>query len=144
MPEPLTTYNLDLWVQYGSLGSAMLTFRNYFYYIGDQIAAQNWNEAKNQCYAAGDYYGSYVKTRLCDGTGVKGKVYACLDWIDDNWAGDGAEVTMDAIINAMLLAEFHDIEQFVGLVDAYRTKLWHAPFDFGFYNTAMETLPSWG
>lgn len=52
------------------------------------------------------------------------------------WAGMGAgggEVTMDAILTAMLSAEYRELQQFVGIVDAYRVALWDTWFNTEFY-----------
>lgn len=52
------------------------------------------------------------------------------------WAGIGGgngEVTMDSILTAMLSAEYDEIQQFVGIVDAYRVALWDTWFNTEFY-----------
>ena len=132
MPEPLTQYNLDLWIAFGPLASAMLNWRNIFYDLGNQIVAQNWAAAQQACNKLGNDY-VYIKQKLCDSGGIKGKVYAPLDWIDDNWPDGDAEVTMDAILSAMITADFAQLQTFVGLVDAYRVALWNEPFNAEYY-----------
>jgi len=47
--------------------------------------------------------------------------------------GDGATVDMDAILNAMLAAEFSEFQMFIGIEDAYRMALWNKPFNAEFY-----------
>lgn len=47
--------------------------------------------------------------------------------------GDAAEVTMDAILTAMITADFDELQKFVGLSDAYRTAIWNQPFNAEFY-----------
>ena len=144
MPEPLTQYNSDMWAAYNSLQASMLTFRNYFYSLGDQILAQNWAEAKNVCYNLADYYGSTVTWRLCNSGGIKGKTYASLHWIDDNWPSNGnGEVSMDSILTAMLGAEFDELQKFVGLVDAYRVAIWNAPFNAELYAALARGFSTW-
>lgn len=44
-----------------------------------------------------------------------------------------AEVDMDGILNAMLAAEFEELQKFIGIVDAYRMSLWNKPFNAEFY-----------
>lgn len=44
-----------------------------------------------------------------------------------------ADVSMDAIINAMLTSDISQLEWFIGLVDAYRMALWNQPFNAEFY-----------
>jgi len=71
-----------------------------------------------------------------DDTGGNFRAYliAALTWINDNWPdGDGAEVTMDAILTAMITADFSQLQKFTGLSDAYRVALWNEPFNAEFY-----------
>lgn len=42
-------------------------------------------------------------------------------------------VTMDAILSAMITADFDELQKFTGLVDAYRVALWNEPFNADFY-----------
>jgi len=144
MPEPLTQYNTDLWVAFGALQAAMLNWRNRLYYLGDNILAENWAGAKSECYQLGDDFGTYVTTALCHSSGIKGKVYAPLHWIDDNWPSNGnGEVTMDAMLTAMIGAEFDELQKFVGLVDAYRVAIWNAPFNADFYGALARGFATW-
>ena len=56
-----------------------------------------------------------------------------LQWINDNWPVDAAEIDMDAILAAMVVAEPDEVTYFIGLVDAYRSALWTQPFNAEFY-----------
>ncbi len=47
--------------------------------------------------------------------------------------GNGG-VTMDAILTAMITAEFSQLQKFVGIEDAYRVALWNEPFNAEFYS----------
>lgn len=44
-----------------------------------------------------------------------------------------AEVTMDAILSAMITASLDEYTEFVGLIDAYRVGLWNRPFNAEYY-----------
>lgn len=44
-----------------------------------------------------------------------------------------ADVTMDAILSAMITADFADFQTFVGIVDGYRAALWNEPFNVEYY-----------
>jgi len=48
-------------------------------------------------------------------------------------AAEPTEITMDAILSAMITADISQIEYFVGFVDAYRMALWNEPFNAEFY-----------
>jgi hypothetical protein len=52
-------------------------------------------------------------------------------------------VDMDAILNAMLSASFGNLQQFIGLVDAYRVALWNAPFNVDFYAALARGFQKW-
>ncbi len=56
-----------------------------------------------------------------------------LQWINNNWPTAGAEIDMSAILNAMLAADFGELQYFTGLTDAYRVALWNKPFNAEFY-----------
>lgn len=50
------------------------------------------------------------------------------------YAGQGgAAVDMNAILNAMLLAKYDELQKFVGIEDAYRSAIWDQPFNAQFY-----------
>jgi hypothetical protein len=55
----------------------------------------------------------------------------------------GGVVDMDAIINAMLVAKFDQLQSFIGLVDAYRVALWNAPFNADFYAALARGFMKW-
>jgi len=40
---------------------------------------------------------------------------------------------MDAILTAMITADFSQLQKFTGLSDAYRVALWNEPFNAEFY-----------
>lgn len=44
-----------------------------------------------------------------------------------------ADVTMDAILSAMITANFDQLQNFVGIEDAYRVSLWNEPFNVDYY-----------
>jgi len=44
-----------------------------------------------------------------------------------------SEVTMDAVLSAMITADFDELQKFIGIVDAYRVSLWNKPFNVDFY-----------
>jgi hypothetical protein len=71
-----------------------------------------------------------------------------LDPINESWhmmalyyAGQGA-VDMDGILNAMLQADYDQLQKFIGLEDAYRSAIWNQPFNAEFYaSLARGFLP---
>lgn len=132
MPEPLTGYNLEIWTTLNELKALILTWKNRFIYLGQQINAGNPVGVSYECAQLHDLCILWA-VKLCDSGGFKGKLHQSLDWIDDNWSAGNGDVTMDAILTAMLSAEYSELEQFVGIVDAYRVALWDGWFNTEFY-----------
>ena len=58
---------------------------------------------------------------------------AVLYKMRDEYADGNGEVTMDAILTAMITADFEQLQKFVGIEDAYRVSLWNEPFNSEFY-----------
>jgi len=74
----------------------------------------------------------------------RGKLITVFQWINDNWPSNGVgEVTMDAILNAMLAADFDELQKFIGIVDAYRVAIWNAPFNADFYAALARGFQTW-
>jgi len=63
----------------------------------------------------------------------KTMLMACLKKMRTEYLAAGAEVTMDTILSAMITADFDELQQFIGIVDAYRVSLWNEPFNAEFY-----------
>lgn len=68
--------------------------------------------------------------------------HATLNWINDNWPS-GVDVTMDAILNAMLKSDFDQLQKFIGIADAYRVAIWNAPFNADFYAALARGFQQW-
>jgi len=72
------------------------------------------------------------------------RIIGTLQWINDNWPGDGDGVTMDEILSAMVAAEPDEVTYFIGLVDAYRSALWDKPFNSDFFaSLARGFMQKW-
>lgn len=52
-------------------------------------------------------------------------------------------VDMDAILTAMLGSNFDQLQQFIGIEDAYRVALWNAPFNANYYNELVRKFQTW-
>lgn len=61
------------------------------------------------------------------------RIINTLQWINDNWPTDGAEITMDDILSALVTATRPEFEYFTGITDGYRAALWEKPFNSEFY-----------
>jgi len=54
-------------------------------------------------------------------------------FLDAHTVDAAGDITMDAILSAMITADFDELQQFIGIVDAYRVSLWNEPFNAEFY-----------
>lgn len=55
----------------------------------------------------------------------------------------GGTITMEDVINAMLVAENDELTTFIGLVDAYRQSIWNQPFDKEFFSSLGRNFVQW-
>lgn len=90
-------------------------------------------------------------------TGVLSNIYICLEMLTyGNTGGNtpyrvpymfsnciGGDVDMDAILNAMLAANFDQVTKCVGIIDAYRVAVWDAPFNQDFYAALARGWRIW-
>jgi len=63
--------------------------------------------------------------------------YQQSHFMESVWWGNkdvaGGDVTMSAILSAMISADEEEYQYFIGIVDAYRVALWNNPFNAEFY-----------
>lgn len=57
---------------------------------------------------------------------------------DVGQGNEGAELTMTAILEVMLLANPAQVEYFVALLDGYRQSIWNRPFNKFYYQTIAD------
>ncbi|GAF99130.1 unnamed protein product, partial [marine sediment metagenome] len=55
----------------------------------------------------------------------------------------GEGLTIQSMINAMLLANPYEVEYFIGLVDAYRQSTWNRPFNKEFFAALARGFAEW-
>lgn len=133
MPEPLTTYINNWRTTYQHISADIYNFRNYLEDAAVQCEAHNW-EGLALSFRNMRVQMEKVQKHFFGGSpNLRTTTYAAMDWIDDNWPDGDGEVTMDAILSAMITADIGQLEYFVGLVDAYRMALWNQPFNAEFY-----------
>ncbi|MBA7524178.1 hypothetical protein ES705_16315 [subsurface metagenome] len=107
-----------------------------------QIEVQNWAGAGTQMRLAANELNELKWTQSHWPDPNTCYVSDALYWIDDNWSvGNG--IDMDAILNTMLVADFDQLQKFVGIVDAYRVAIWNAPFNANFYAALARGFEKW-
>jgi len=57
--------------------------------------------------------------------------------------GNGAEVTMSAVLSAMLTADPDEVQQFVGITDAFMQSIWNRPYNREFYAALGRGFMEW-
>ncbi|NVM23978.1 MAG: hypothetical protein HWN68_19640 [Desulfobacterales bacterium] len=110
-----------------------------------QIKAENWEAAGDTLYEAGTFAYLFTEDILTRYTHQAYRITGALYWIDDNWPEEAppVEVTMDAILSAMLKATNPQIQYFIGLVDAYRQSLWNRPFNREYFAALARGFMEW-
>lgn len=130
-----------LYDKFGYILSEYIDIKNRFGYLGDQIAAENWSAAESEC----DFLKSYFVEMYYHIGYIRDYHDNIYKWFLDNWPDEPAppEVTMDAILSAMLSADPAQVEYFVGLVDAYRQSIWNRPFNKDFFAALGRGFMQW-
>ena len=70
-----------------------------------------------------------------------GRLLSLLDYLNDNIGG--GEVDMASILTAMLAATPDEIQQFIGIVDAFRVSIWNRPYNEDFYAALARGFTQW-
>lgn len=120
----------------------------------------NWNGVVSECY---DLYQALDNDGLTSSPGACYQFYIDLGAVRNNWGGGsstiggrilemfdhvnenmgGGEVDMSAILTAMLAATPDEIEQFVGIVDAFKVSIWNRPYNEEFYAALARGFAQW-
>lgn len=120
-----------------SAGTALLNARTHILNASIYVGQEDWSNAQIEFAAASDDFGYVFRYLIQDDMWYKGLRRDWRDalyWINDNWPIDGpAEVTMSAILSAMVTATGDELKYFIGLVDAYRSSLWEKPFNAEYF-----------
>lgn len=112
----------------------MLWAKTHLKNAATHIAAQEWVLARadfDSCAESlGDAAGSAWYTNW-HSESLVAQWRDALYWIDDNWPN--GEVTMDAMLNAMLNATRSQLTEWMGITDAYKVAVWDEWFNAEHY-----------
>lgn len=132
MPAALKTLIDTYYTTCGYFTAHMSQASNYFYDCHVQAEALGFlglaNSLELAAYQIG-YAGAHFTSDL---PSLRNDMRTVLYWINTNWP-TGGTVDMAAILNAMLAAKYADLQQFIGIEDAFRSALWDQPFNAEFY-----------
>ena len=70
-----------------------------------------------------------------------GRLLSMFDHINENLGGGG--VDMASILTAMLAADPDEIQQFIGIVDAFKVSIWNRPYNEDFYAALARGFAQW-
>lgn len=122
-----------------------LSCRNELRNAGVDIQANNWAAANAHLYNAGTHLGdaaTYLLTQVTYASSLARHWKNALYWINDNWP-TSTTITMDDILTAMTTASFPQLQNFIGLVEAYKSALWDAPFNEDYYAALARGFRQW-
>lgn len=138
----------DAWTdfvnEYSEWRTRLTTIEGNVNTINNFADAGNWKAALNVC-AANFWLIAWIHRNS-------------LDLVHSSWIGNhfmasiyyasqqpvGAEITLDAILSAMLTADDDQIQYFIGLVDAYRQSIWNKPFNREYFAALARGFAEWG
>jgi len=145
MPAELLAFINAGWSDRAYAHSNLVNAANWLITAADAIGGQYWADARTALLTSSGYFSTFAKYLTKDDAFYHGMLYdwkEALLWINTNWpTGGGA--TMDDILNAMLGATFAQLQQFIGIEDAYRVALWNAPFNVDFYAALARGFQKW-
>lgn len=133
MPEPLTSDIISFHYSCYAFSAILQNLRNDCNNLSTSLIAEgNPSSGLAASLMAGHIWELRNKFSY-GGDSVRYWLVRCLQWMDINWSEGNGEVTMDAILTAMLGAEYTELQQFIGIVDSYRVALWNSWFNTEFY-----------
>jgi len=71
-----------------------------------------------------------------------GRLLSMFDYLNEGIGG--GDVTMAAILTAMMSATFEELTEFMGITQAYKVAVWDAPFNEEFYAALARGFQTWG
>lgn len=142
MPEPLTSYILEWRTCYLQLNSEFNNLYNDTIDLKNQLTAEGNPNSGNAANNMAVHIWNIKNWFMGQARSLRNVMYDSMHYVDLN-IGGGAAVDMDAIINAMLAADFDELQKFIGIVDAYRLALWNAPFNAEFYAALAQGFIKW-
>lgn len=145
MPYPLDSYIELMSTAYGNVFNQLSYCIFAMNDAADAILANNWSLAHAHLHTFATRFSSGINYLCSSVNGVKKYTYDSLYWINDSWPTEPEppEIDMDSIINAMMTANFDQLQSFIGIEDAYRVALWNAPFNANFYAALARGFMKW-
>ncbi|GAH62913.1 unnamed protein product [marine sediment metagenome] len=132
---------LDYW--FAEVKENWYGLRIGFHWLGYNISEQDWASAETTCYSLRDYAIAMQSDMGETTNSVRYYTGACLQYINDNWPEKVDPLTMESLINVMLLADPSEVEYFIGIVDAYRQSVWNKPFNQEFFAALARGFEEW-
>jgi len=138
MPAPLTGYITAWQAKYTQISADCWQLGNALLGAATYIAAQNWNFAAMYLEAAGESAHEVAHHFKFEGDDVYAIMYDAMHWIDDN-IGDGVELNMAAILDAIWNSDRAQTFEFISYIDAMRASIWNTEV----YDSHMRDLYMW-
>jgi len=129
--------------QFGLLPSDFTQLKNQLTFAGDYIGAQNWPDAEQALDNAGGYVINISGHFSGYPTGIRFYLKEALELIKAG-LDEPYKLTMADILSVMVSATSDELENFIGLVDAYRQSLWNKPFNAEFFAALARGFEQWG
>lgn len=142
MAEPWDTYRFNIESRVTSMYLILGQAKDECLSMSQDLTAEGNPNSGSEAYSLSLKWGG-IQSRWGGGTSTfPGRLLQALDYLNDNIGG--GEVTMAAILTAMMAATADEITEFMGITQAYKVAVWDAPFNEEFYAALARGFKVWG
>jgi hypothetical protein len=145
MPEPLTTYITDGYNQGLYAYQSFSELESYLLSTAYFIGAENWAGAQTALISAAasvNEANARLLIELDVPTSLKYKWGKALEWIDAHGVFD-YDITMASLLLAMNKATFNELQEFIAIIDAYKSAVLPAPYNADYYAGFVRKFAKW-
>lgn len=143
MPAELQTIINNIDYYYNEIEDHIYGLRIGFNWLGNNFRDRDWDAAEDTCYLMRDYAKDMQEDMCKFILSLRWNMGRAFQYVNDNAAFDASELTMEALINTMLIAEPDEVNYFIGLVDAFRQSVWNKPFNQEFFAALARGFEQW-
>lgn len=145
MPEPLTTYIVNYHYACYAYSAIMQNLYNDVLNLQTALVAEGNPSSGNAAGLMAVHVWELRNKFTYGADSVRYWNVLSLQYIDNNaFNGGGGEVTMDAMLNAMLSSTFTQLTSWMGITQAFKVAVWDAPFNEEYYAALARGFKIWG
>ena len=136
----------DAWAAYSSVYDSMsTTYQTFFNHLVSLYSASSWTVLRTLTYQCFQDL-SAILIQHIGNINTNSDYHTSPHYMTDYFAwseAPPAEVTMDAILAAMVTATIEELTDFIGYEDAYRQAIWNRPFNVEYFAALARGWTQW-